>query len=75
MTDDDALPQPIATTFYNARLTVDELTDLVGAICARRFRLLKADLEDDPLDLAPPENLDIYDGDATAVESASDDDC
>jgi hypothetical protein len=40
---------------------------LVGAETAQRLRLLKADLEGEPLDLAAPENVDIYGGDATTV--------
>jgi hypothetical protein len=35
---------------------------LVGAETAQRLRLLKANLEDEPLDLAAPDDVDIYDG-------------
>lgn len=42
------------------------MTQLVGAETAQRLHLLKTDLEDKPLDLAAPDDVDIYDGDATA---------
>jgi hypothetical protein len=57
----------IATTHYTARLTSDQLTVLVGATSAKRLRLLKTDLGDDPLDLAAPDGIDIYEGDVTMV--------
>jgi len=47
---------------------------LVGAETAQRLRLLKADLEDEPLDLATPNDVDVYDGDVTTVDTAVDDD-
>ena len=46
---------------------------MVGAETAQRLRLLKTDLEDEPLDLAAPDDVDVYDGDVTAVEPAGDD--
>ncbi|WP_058365553.1 hypothetical protein [Haloparvum sedimenti] len=60
MSGGDPLPKAIATTYDNAGLTVDQLTVLVGAKSAKRLRLLKADLEDEPLDLAAPNDVDIY---------------
>ncbi|MUW13460.1 hypothetical protein GJ633_01460 [Halorubrum sp. CBA1125] len=75
MSEGDPLPKAIATTYYNAGLTVDQLTVLVGATSAQRFRLLKADLEEDPLDLAGPDDIDIYEGDLTTVDTRADDDC
>ncbi len=42
---------------------------------ATRLRLLKADLEDEPLDLATPDDVDIYEGDVTTVDTGADDDC
>ena len=58
MSGGDPLPKMIATTYYNTGLTVDHLTVLVGAKSAKRLRLLKADLEDEPLDLAAPDGVD-----------------
>ncbi|GAB3411104.1 hypothetical protein GCM10027435_02370 [Haloparvum alkalitolerans] len=75
MSGGDPLPKAIATTYYNAGLTVDQLTVLVGAKSAKRLRLLKADFEDEPLDLAAPNDVDIYEGDVTTVDTGTDDDC
>ncbi|MFD1687474.1 hypothetical protein [Halobellus litoreus] len=75
MTGGDPLPKTVATTFYNDGLTVDQLTVLVGAKSAKRLRLLKTDLEDEPLDLAAPDDIDIYRGNVTTVDTGSDDDC
>ncbi|QKY15616.1 hypothetical protein [Halorubrum sp. CBA1229] len=74
MSDGNADTQAIATAYCDDGVSVDQLTALVGAKTAQRLRLLKADLEDEPLDLAAPEDIDVYDGDATAVETASDND-
>ncbi|ELY91960.1 hypothetical protein [Natrinema altunense] len=75
MNGGDPLSKAIATMYYTARLTGDQLTDLVGAMSATRLRLLKADLEDEPLDLATPDDVDIYEGDVTTVDTGADDDC
>ncbi|MDL0129227.1 hypothetical protein [Halobacterium salinarum] len=75
MSGGEPLPKTIATTYYNAGLTVDQLTVLVGAKSAKRLGLLKADLEDDPLDLAAPDDVDIYEGDVTTVDTGADVDC
>jgi hypothetical protein len=45
----------------------------VGAETAQRLRLLKLDLEDEPLELgAPNDDVDIYGGDATTVATDTD---
>jgi len=42
----------------------------VGAETAQRLRLLKSDLEEEPLDLgAPDDDIDIYGGDAVATDT------
>ena len=74
MSDGDADTPAIATAYYDDGVSVDQLTPLVGTKTTQRLHLLKADLEDKPLDLAAPEDIDIYDGDATAIETASDND-
>jgi hypothetical protein len=47
---------------------------LDGAGTGQRRHLLKSDLEDEPLDLAAPDDVDVYDGNATTVGNANDDD-
>jgi hypothetical protein len=74
MSGGDPLLKAIASTYYTARLTVDQFTDLVGATSVKQLRLLKADLEDEPLDLTAPEDIDIYEGDVTTVDIRADDD-
>ncbi|WP_241659193.1 hypothetical protein [Halorubrum salsamenti] len=75
MSGGDRLPKAIATTYYNAGLTVDQLTGLIGAKSAQRLRLLKANLEDDPLDLAAPDDIDIYEEAVTTVDTGAGNDC
>jgi hypothetical protein len=75
MSGGDRLPKAIATTYYNAGLTGDQLTGLIGATSATRLRLLKADLEDDPLDLAAPDDIDIYEEAVTTVDTGTGNDC
>jgi len=74
MSDGDTDTPAIATAYYDDEVSVDQLTALVGAKTTQRLHLLKTDLEDEPLDLAAPEDIDVYDGDATADETASDND-
>ena len=63
-TDDSGnpLPKAIATAYYNAGLTGEQLIVLVGAKSAKRLHLLNMDLEDEPLDLAAPDDIDVYGG-------------
>jgi ribulose kinase len=73
MSDGDADTQAIATAYCDDGVSVDQLTALVGAKTAQRLRLLKADLENEPLELSTPDDINVYDGDATAVDTAADD--
>jgi len=66
--DSEPFQELIATKYYDDKLDFETVTQLVGAETAQRFRLLKGDLEDEPLDLAAPDDVDIYDGDPTAVD-------
>lgn len=68
-TDSEPFQELVATKYYDDQLDFETVTQLVGAETAQRFRLLKADLEDEPLDLAAPDDVDVYDGDATAVDA------
>lgn len=40
---------------------------MVSAETAQRLRLLKADLEGEPLEIAAPADVDVYEGDARTV--------
>lgn len=50
------------TKYYDNHLEFETVKQLVGAETAQRLRLFKADLEDEPLDLAVPDDADIYEG-------------
>ncbi|WP_049986805.1 hypothetical protein [Halobellus rufus] len=70
--DSETFQKLVATKYYDDQLEFETVKQLVGTETAQRLRLLKADLEDEPLDLAAPDDVDVYDGDATAVEPAAD---
>ena len=72
--DSETFQELVATKYYDDQLEFETVKQLVGAETAQRLRLLKADLEDEPLDLAAPDDVDIYDDDAMSVEAAIDDD-
>jgi len=72
--DSETFQELVATKYYDDQLEFDTVKQLVGTETAQRLRLLKTDLEDEPLDLAAPDDVDIYDGDVTTVEAAADDD-
>src|SRR6056297_748220 len=71
--DSETFQELVATKYYDGHLEFETVKQLVGAETAQRLRLLKADLEDEPLDLGSPEDVDVYDSDATTVEPAADD--
>ncbi|WP_135855072.1 hypothetical protein [Halorussus salinus] len=68
--ESETFQELVATKYYDDQLEFETVKQLVGAETAQRLRLLKADLESEPLDLAPPEDTDIYDGDATTASAA-----
>ena len=72
--DSETFQELVATKYYDDQLEFETVKQLVGAETAQRLRLLKADLEDEPLDLAAPDDIDVYEGDATTVETATDGD-
>ncbi|MDZ5812662.1 hypothetical protein U4E84_15050 [Halorubrum sp. AD140] len=72
--DSESFQEFVATKYYGDQLGYEAITQLISAETAQRLRLLKADITDEPLDLAAPDGVDVYDGDATAVEPAADDD-
>lgn len=59
----------VAERYYDDELDFETAKRLVDPETAQRFRLLKADLDDEPYDLAAPEDTDIYDGGRRSVES------
>jgi len=58
----------VATKYYDDQLEFETVKQLVGAETAQRLRLLKADLEGEPFDLAAPDDIEIYDGETEAVD-------
>lgn len=65
--DSDTFQELVAAKYYDDQLEFKTVKQLVGAETAQRLRLLKADLEGEPLDLAAPDDVDIYDEEATTV--------
>ena len=65
--DSETFQEFVATKYYDDQLDFDTAKQLVGAETAQRLRLLKSDLSDEPLDIAAPDDVDIYDGNATTV--------
>jgi hypothetical protein len=57
----------VAERYYDDELDFETVKRLVDPETAQRLRLLKADLDDEPYDLAAPEDTDIYDGDCRSV--------
>ena len=72
--DSETFQELVATKYYDDQLEFETVKQLVGAESAQRLRLLKADLDDEPLDLAAPDDVDVYDGDATTADTPDDTD-
>lgn len=69
--ENETFQELVATKYYDDQLEFDSVKQLVGTETAQRLRLLKADLEDEPLDLDAPDDVDIYVDDATTVDTAN----
>ncbi|MFC7042106.1 hypothetical protein [Halonotius sp. GCM10025705] len=69
----DTVQELVATKYYNEQLDFETVEQLVGTEAAQRLRLLKRDLDDEPLDLGEPTDEEIYDGDAVAIVPDKDD--
>ncbi|MFB6134434.1 MAG: hypothetical protein ABEJ55_05550 [Halanaeroarchaeum sp.] len=65
--EEEEFQRLVAGRYYEDQLAFEEVKELVGAETAQRFRLLKADLEDAPLDLDAPEDVDVYDGERRTI--------
>ncbi|WP_254522281.1 hypothetical protein [Natrinema caseinilyticum] len=72
--DSGTFQELVATKYYDDQLEFETVKQLAGAETAQRLRLLKADLEDEPLDIAAPDDADVYEDDVTTVVTAADDD-
>lgn len=66
--DSDTFQELVATKYYDGQLDFETAKELVGTETAQRLRLLKRDLDDEPLDLDSPTDEDIYDGGAVSVD-------
>lgn len=71
--EQNSFQQLVANEYYEDRLNFESVEQLVGPEIAQRFRLLKADLEGETLDLDAPTDTDIYDGERRTVEPAGTD--
>ncbi|QSG04498.1 ribbon-helix-helix protein, CopG family [Halapricum desulfuricans] len=72
--DSEAFRERVAASYYEDKLDVKTVKQLVGPEQAQRLRLLKADLESDPFELAAPEEeRDIYSGDAVEADETTTD--
>ena len=71
--DSETFQELVATKYYDDQLEFETVKQLVGAETAQRHRLLKRDLEDEPFDLADPDDTDIYGDDATAIKTTDGD--
>lgn len=65
--ESESFQELVATKYYDGQLDFEMVKQLVGAETAQRLRLLKADLEDEPFDIAPPDDTDIYDGETETI--------
>jgi predicted DNA-binding protein len=65
--DDEQFQELVARRYYEGALDFETVKRLVDPETAQRLRLLKADLDGEPYDLAAPDATDIYDGDRRSV--------
>ena len=71
--DSETFQELVAARYYDDQLDFETVKQLVGAETAQRLRLLKSDLEDEPLDIeAPDDDVDVYGGDVTTVATDAD---
>ncbi|XGI84753.1 hypothetical protein ACEU6E_10585 (plasmid) [Halorutilales archaeon Cl-col2-1] len=66
--ESESFQELVSNKYYDDQIDFETVKQLVGAETAQRLRLLKSDLEDEPLDISPPEDVDIYGGEATTVD-------
>ena len=68
--ESETFQELVATKYYDDQLEFETVKQLVGAETAQRLRLLKADLNGEPFDLAAPTDTDIYDDETETVAPA-----
>jgi hypothetical protein len=68
--ESETFQELVATKYYDDQLEFETVKQLVGAETAQRLRLLKADLNDEPFDLAAPTDTDIYEGETETTVPA-----
>ena len=71
--NDDSFQGIVANEYYEDRLDFETVKHLVGTDAAQRFRLLKRDLDSEPLDLPASSDTDIYDDERQTVDPADSD--
>ncbi len=72
--ESEAFRKQVARKYYDDRIEFETVKRLVGAETAQRLRLLKADIEGEPLDVPAPSGGEIYDGGTMVVSEDSNDD-
>ncbi|ESS08191.1 MAG: hypothetical protein A07HN63_02211 [uncultured archaeon A07HN63] len=71
--DSDSFQKLVARKYYDGQLDFETAEQLVGTETAQRLRLLKRDLDGEPLNLDGPTDEDIYDSEAISVDPDGDD--
>lgn len=66
--DSDSFQTLVARKYYDEQLDFETAEQLVGTETAQRLRLLKRDLNNEPLALDEPTDEDIYSGEAVSVD-------
>lgn len=67
--ENETFQQRVATKYYDGELEFERVKQLVGSESAQRLRLLKADLDGEPFDIAAPDDVDVYGGEVRTVDS------
>lgn len=67
--ENETFQQRVAAKYYEDELEFETVKQLVGAEGAQRLRLLKADLDGEPFDIAAPDDVDVYDSEVRSIDS------
>jgi len=70
--ESESVRELVATKYYDDQLEFETVRQLVGAERAQRLRLLKADLDEEPLDIPAPTDADIYADGTSLTEDSRD---
>lgn len=66
--ENERFQQQVVTKYYSGDLEFEQVKQLAGDKKAQQLRLLKADLEGGPTDVAAPDDIDVYDGSVRTVD-------